>query len=226
MKKETKNNSKTGIIVLSIILGISVLLNLALIGNNTSDDLIDSTVIEEKNAEINTLKQELNSLKNTNLELSNQKCLELDCEDCPAKIETKEIINYKYVCSDGLVMDSEDECKNNLQKSTSSLDNSKIETIINSESRSNTITLIRNDNILTVEYKTGYNTESILIQSLYEVTRNIAEYQKSINLEKNLKVSVVSSRGELTKTSSLSWNDINKMLNYEMSYDDWLKTVR
>lgn len=226
MKKENIKNSKTGIIVLSIILGISVLLNLTLIGSNTSNELIDATLVEEKNTEINNLKQELTSLKNTDNELSNQKCPELNCEDCPAKIETKEVINYKYVCSDGLVMNSEEECKNNKKESISSLDNSKIETIIKSESRTNTITLIRNDNILTIEYKTGYNTESILIQSLYEVTRNIAEYQKSINLEKNLKVSVVSARGELTKTSSLSWNDINKMLNYEMSYDDWLKTVR
>jgi len=78
-------------------------------------------------------------------------------------------------------------------------------------------------NTLSIEYKSSFSTSSIVTRNLYEIVNDITLYISDLGLTPDIKITAIDMRNEYRKTSMLSWSETQRLINLEMSYDEWEK---
>lgn len=157
---------------------------------------------------------------------SSQKCLDIDNSKCPKQTETKTIT--KYVCSNGLVMDAENDCKSNDEIETEGDINPKtIESCIKDNHNSDTIMTKFNfdANTLDIQFRSPYSGETNIIPDMFDVTVCVVKYIDSLNIEPNIKIKGTNKDASWGGTTTLSWSSAKKLISYQMTYEEWLKTL-
>jgi len=158
-------------------------------------------------------------------------CPQLDCASCPVKTETKTVekIVTKYQCYDGTTKTSISDCKDpesyleEIKKTTFNLDDARTkagEFADDDYSIEELTKFTLSGSTLSVEFSHGNWVADIMKKSIFDFVKKEATYLKSKDKELTLQVTATSAMGGYLKCST-DWEDLMKVSNLEMGYEDW-----
>ena len=158
-------------------------------------------------------------------------CPELDCNACPVKTETKTVEKTitKYQCYDGTIQTSLSNCKDpekyleEIKKTTFNIDDARTKTLefVDDDYSIEELTKFTlTSNTLNIEFSHSYLVADIMKKSIFDFMKKEASYLKTKDKELDVQVTAISAMGGYLKCTT-DWDDILKIANLEMGYEDW-----